>query len=349
MSLISLLHLNTFRLKAYANKLISVTAINQLEQLLPFKAPFLVLGGGSNMLFSEDYLGTILANNLQGIEQWEDEENHYFRVAGGENWHNFVMHCVDLNIGGLENLALIPGSVGAAPVQNIGAYGVELSQLCHEVISYDINTGLRHVMNNTDCQFAYRESLFKQQRHFFIAEVVFRLTKQWQPQLSYGELKAWSHNLQSHDLNYAPTPKEVAQVIIDVRNKKLPDPTVLPNVGSFFKNPVITNEQAQQLKQQYNDMPQYPMAEGVKVAAGWLIDQLGLKGKKIGGASVHQHQALVLVNSDNASSIDVTNLANFIISAVEEAFNITLEPEVNVINNNGYSQLKRHNDGDNYV
>jgi len=339
MSLISLHHLNTFRLKAYANELISIKTINQLEQLLPVKMPYLVLGGGSNMLFSEDYLGIILANNIKGIEHWEDEENHYFNIAGGENWHNFVMHCVELNIGGLENLALIPGSVGAAPVQNIGAYGVELSQLCHEVIAYDINTGQRHVINNADCQFSYRESLFKQQRHFFIAEVILKLTKQWQPQLNYGELKTWSQ-----DLNQPPTPKEVAQIIIDVRNKKLPDPSVLPNVGSFFKNPIINHEQAKELKQQYSEMPQYPMIEGVKVAAGWLIDHLGLKGKKIGDASVHQHQALVLVNNDNATSLDVTNLANFIINAVEEAFNITLEPEVNVIDNTGYSQLKRHSD-----
>jgi len=334
---ISLHHLNTLRLKAYANKLIAIKTANQLEQLLPLKTSFLVLGGGSNMLFTEDYSGTILANNMQGIEQWEDEKNHYFRVAGGEVWHDFVMHCVELNIGGLENLALIPGSVGAAPVQNIGAYGVEFSQLCHEVVAYDIHTGLRYVMKNADCLFGYRESVFKQQRHFFITEVIFKLTKQWQPQLSYGELKAWSS-----DLGHRPTPKEVAQVVIDVRNKKLPDPAILPNVGSFFKNPVISNEHAQQLKQKYSDIPQYPMVEGVKIAAGWLIDQLGLKGKKIGDASVHQQQALVLINNGNATSMDVIHLANFIINAVDDAFNIILEPEVNVINTSGYSQLKRH-------
>jgi UDP-N-acetylmuramate dehydrogenase len=334
MAAISLQQLNTFGLDAYASELIAITSVAQLEALLPFSTPFLVLGGGSNMLFSEDYDGTILANKIRGIEHWEDDEHHYFRVAGGENWHDFVMHCVALNIGGLENLALIPGSVGAAPVQNIGAYGVELSQVCHEVIAYDVTTGQRCAMNSAACQFAYRESYFKQQRQCFIAQVTFKLAKQWQPQLGYGELKTWSNGL-----GYTATPLEVAQEVIKVRHHKLPDPASCPNVGSFFKNPVVTNDQAGRLKKKYQDMPQYSMDDGVKLAAGWLIDHLGFKGESVGGAAVHKQQALVLVNEKEATSVDVMNLANKIIQSVEATFNVTLEPEVNFIDRVGYSTL----------
>jgi len=334
MTAISLQHLNTFKLDAHAHALIAVTSRAQLEMLLPLTSPFLVLGGGSNMLFSEDYHGTILANKMQGIEQWSDDNNHYLSVAGGENWHELVMHCTALNIGGLENLALIPGSVGAAPVQNIGAYGVELSQVCHEVIAYDITTGQRHVMSNTDCQFAYRESYFKKHRQFFITQVTFKLAKSWQPQLSYGELKAWSATL-----DCLATPHDVAQEVIRVRRHKLPDPAVLPNVGSFFKNPVVSDEYAKYLRIQHPSMPQYLMPDGVKLAAGWLIDQLGFKGKSIGGAAVHTQQALVLINQKEATSTDVINLADEIIQSVHKAFQVTLEPEVNVIDKQGYSQL----------
>jgi len=334
MAAISLQHLNTFKLGAFADDLVAVTSIEQLELLLPFTSPFLVLGGGSNMLFSENYHGTILANKMQGIEQWSDDKHHYFKVAGGENWHAFVMHCVALNIGGLENLALIPGSVGAAPVQNIGAYGAELSQVCHEVIAYDISTGQRNVMKNSDCHFSYRESYFKKQRQFFITQVTFKLAKEWQPQLSYGELKTWSKML-----SHLPTPQDVAEEVMRVRHHKLPDPAIIPNVGSFFKNPVVSNEHAKQLKQQYPEMPQYVMSTGIKLAAGWLIDQLGFKGKRVGGAAVHTQQALVLVNQTKATPKDVMNLAEEIIESVHSTFQVTLEPEVNVIDEQGYSQL----------
>lgn len=332
---IPLQHLNTFQLSAHANELIDVSSVDELEHLLPLKQPFLVLGSGSNVLFSENYQGTVLVNNIVGIEQWEDEHHHYFQVAGGENWHRFVMHCAGLNIGGLENLALIPGSVGAAPVQNIGAYGVELSQVCHEVIAFDINTGLRHVFTHHDCHFGYRESVFKQQRNFFITQVVFKLVKQWKPQLSYGELKVWGN-----ELDETVTPKSIAIKIIDVRNSKLPNPDILPNVGSFFKNPVVSIEQASKLKNDYENMPQYNVDNGMKLAAGWLIEYLGLKGKNVGGAGVHENQALVLVNNNKATSSDVINLAYLIIEAVKESFNVVLEPEVNIIDRDGYSEFQ---------
>ena len=330
----SLKQLNTFSLDATANELIAIESIGQLEALLPINEPHLVLGGGSNMLFCENYQGIVLHNKLSGIEHEQDDEYHYFRVAGGESWHQFVMQTAAQGIGGLENLALIPGSVGAAPVQNIGAYGAELADVCFEVVAYDLKKNQRLVFTNEQCRFAYRDSIFKANRHYFITQVTFKLMKQWQPKLDYGELRLWSSTLET-----PPTPHDVALEVIAVRNNKLPDPMILPNVGSFFKNPIVSLAQAQSLKLRYNQMPQYPTTQGVKLAAGWLIDQLGFKGKTVGGAAVHEQQALVLVNQGDALSSDVTTLAGQVITAVELAFGVQLEPEVNMINKNGYCQL----------
>lgn len=330
----SLKRFNTFSLDATASELIAIESITQLESLLPISTPHLVLGGGSNMLFCENYQGAILLNKLAGIDYSQDDEHHYFRVAGGENWHDFVMHVVAQGIGGLENLALIPGSVGAAPVQNIGAYGTELADVCSSVVAYDLKTGQRLVFDNQQCDFSYRDSFFKANRHYFISEVTFKLTKQWQPTLDYGELRHWSASL-----TLAPTPNDVAFEVISVRNKKLPDPAMLPNVGSFFKNPIVNEQQAKLLKAQYPNMPQYPTVQGVKLAAGWLIDHLGFKGKQIGGAAVHQQQALVLVNEGGAVSNDVVTLASDIIDAVDSSFGVYLEPEVNMIDRNGYCRF----------
>lgn len=330
----SLHQLNTFALPAQSNELIVVESLAQLIELLPVTSASLVLGGGSNMLFCQPYQGRVLLNKLRGIEYWQDNEHHYFKVAGGENWHDLVMHSVAQGIGGLENLALIPGSVGAAPVQNIGAYGVELANVCHQVVAYDLDTGECIEFDHEQCQFAYRESLFKVQRRYFISEVTFKLTKRWQPVLDYGELKLWAATLID-----IPTPQAVAQQVIKVRNSKLPNPDVLPNVGSFFKNPIVSTERAAQLKIQFPDMPQYCAGVGVKLAAGWLIDNLGLKGTQVGGAAVHEHQALVLVNRGMASSTDVIKLARLIIDNVQQVYHVALEPEVNIIGKTGYSSL----------
>ncbi|MGB0833367.1 MAG: UDP-N-acetylmuramate dehydrogenase [Psychrobium sp.] len=334
MALTSLQTLNTFALAASADDYLAISELSQLKKQLPLQQPFLVLGGGSNMLFCQSYQGLILHNQLLGIEHWEDENHYYFKVAGGENWHEFVMYCAERDIGGLENLALIPGSVGAAPVQNIGAYGVEIADICQQVMAIDLLTGEDVIFSHQQCQFAYRESVFKAKRHYFIHHVVFKLPKAWTPILDYGELKAWAKDRDSEI-----SPLSVANEVIAVRNNKLPDPAELPNVGSFFKNPVVSKPQAMALLSEYPQMPQYDVGDEVKLAAGWLIDQLGLKGYQIGGASVHQRQALVLVNTDNATSQDVVSLATYIIERVLMTYGVELEPEVNIIANGGYSSL----------
>lgn len=331
----SLHSLNTFALKASARAIVAVRKLEQLHACLPLSQPYLVLGGGSNLLFCGDFDGTVIHNQMRDIEYWQDEQNHYFNVAGGENWHQFVMYCANKGIGGLENLALIPGSVGAAPVQNIGAYGVELADVCESVKAIDLRTGKEVSFDRQQCQFAYRESIFKTNRDYFIHHVVFKLPKQWQAVLSYGELKAWSR-----ELNSQPSPLAIANEVIKVRNNKLPDPNDIPNVGSFFKNPVVESSHAKQLKLSYPEMPQYEVGYNVKLAAGWLIDQLGLKGHQVGGAAVHERQALVLVNKNKATSRDVMDLAQHIIEQVDLKYGVKLEPEVNIIGHQGYGTLK---------
>ncbi len=332
----SLRHLNSFKLAANAKELIDITSIAQLDALLPTSGNTLILGGGSNLLFTQDYDGLILHNQLKGIEITQDDEFYYLQVAGGENWHDLVMSCAKQGIGGLENLALIPGTVGAAPVQNIGAYGVEFCDVCEQVQAHDMESGSKQVFSVSQCQFSYRESYFKAKRQFFITGVQLKLAKKWQPELGYGELKAWAQSL-----NSAPTPLQVANQVIAIRENKLPDPRVLPNVGSFFKNPLVSMEQARTLKFSYPAMPQYPNQGKIKLAAGWLIDQLGLKGYGIGGAAVHQHQALVLINKKDATSKDVVMLAQSVREKVAEQFGVTLEPEVNFIDAGGYSHLDK--------
>jgi len=330
----SLKHLNSFKLSVTARELKQVTSIAVLEALLPVNNNVLVLGGGSNMLFIEDYDGTVLHNQLSGIELSQDHDFHYVRVAGGENWHDLVMQCAQAGIGGLENLALIPGTVGAAPVQNIGAYGVEFCNVCQYVEAYDLDSGEKHIFDVAQCKFSYRDSLFKSHRRYFITSVTLKLSKQWQPQLAYGELTTWAGGLLS-----PPTPLQVATEVIAIRANKLPDPKVIPNVGSFFKNPLVSKTQAQTLKSRFPDMPQYPTNDQVKLAAGWLIDHLGLKGHSIGGAGVHLKQALVLINKQDAASHDVVLLAQTICQQVNAHFDVMLVPEVNVITANGYSEL----------
>lgn len=330
----SLSHLNSFQLAVNAKQIIDVTDVASLEASLPAVGDVLVLGGGSNMLFTQDYAGLILHNQLKGIEISQDNDFYYLQVAGGENWHDLVMSCAEQGIGGLENLALIPGTVGAAPVQNIGAYGVELCDICEQVEAYNLDSGLKCVFSADECKFSYRESIFKTNRRYFITGVRLKLAKNWQPVLSYGELKDWAATL-----GHTPSPLQLAKQVIAVRENKLPDPAVIPNVGSFFKNPLVSKAQAQQLKANYSSMPQYPNQDKVKLAAGWLIDQLGLKGYRIGGAAVHQNQALVLINKEGATSTDVVLLAQSIRDKVNQHFGVKLEPEVNFIDAHGYSHL----------
>ena len=331
----SLTDLNTLKLDASCERLVEVANVSQLEQLLPMKN-LLVLGGGSNILFCQHFNGTVLLNKILGCDFSQDDDFHYISVGSGESWHQLVMTCCHQGIGGLENLALIPGSVGAAPIQNIGAYGVELANVCVSVEAYSLASGQKNSFSNTQCQFGYRDSMLKRSRDYFVTRVHFKLAKNWLPQLGYGELKLWAEQLSEK-----PNPLDVANQIIAIRQAKLPNHLATPNAGSFFKNPVVSQHLAQTILDKYPDCPQYPTASGVKIAAGWLIDQQGLKGFSIGGASVHRQQALVLINQNHATAKEFIQLATYIRSKVEAEFKLQLEPEVNFISATGYSDLDR--------
>ncbi|WP_210508050.1 UDP-N-acetylmuramate dehydrogenase [Pantoea ananatis] len=292
--------------------------------------PFLILGEGSNVLFLEDFAGVVVINRIAGVEILDETERWKLHVGAGENWHQLVKTTLEKGISGLENLALIPGMVGSAPIQNIGAYGVELKDVCEYVDVLNLHTGLTQRLSRDDCQFGYRDSIFKHhyQSGYTIIAVGFSLKKHWQPVLTYGDLKT---------LNPATANAwDVFHAVCHMRQSKLPDPKITGNVGSFFKNPVITGQQAAVLLSEYPAMPHYPQPTGeIKLAAGWLIDQCQLKGSRIGGAAVHQQQALVLINAENATPDDIVALAKKVRTRVGEKFNVWLEPEVRFIQAQG--------------
>ncbi|AWX15944.1 UDP-N-acetylenolpyruvoylglucosamine reductase [Mergibacter septicus] len=331
---INLASYHTFGIDVKAQQIQVVTTIDQLyqywQQARAIQQPVLLLGGGSNVLFVEDFQGRILLNQIKGITQWQDEDNHYFEVKGGENWHQFVENVVAQGIGGLENLALIPGCVGSAPIQNIGAYGVEFQQVCLNVKVLNLQNGEIVTLQQDQCQFDYRDSIFKQQykEHYAVVAVTFKLTKHWQPNLKYAPLD----QLDPHSV----TPQQIFDQVCAIRQTKLPHPKQLGNAGSFFKNPIVPSQHFDRLFEQYPNIPYYPQPDGsVKLAAGWLIDQCGLKGFQLGGAAVHQQQALVLVNYNNATSTDIVELAHHIRQKVAYHFDVWLEPEVRFIGANG--------------
>lgn len=289
------------------------------------------LGGGSNTLFTRDYPALVVHIATRGIRETHRAGGIvHMEAQAGEILHDFIQHTLALGLSGLENLSLIPGTVGACPVQNVGAYGVEVKDRIVSVQCFDLETQNFITLTNAQCQFGYRESLFKQQgkRRYVITAVTFALDETFTPKTHYGDLAA---TLAAQHGSQAPTAAQVAQAIIRIRRSKLPDPAELGNAGSFYKNPVITAEHAARIQQQYPAMPSYPQADGsLKLAAGWLIDQCGLKGKQIGGAAVHDKQALVLVNKNHASAQDVQDLSDFVCQAVWEKFHIQLEPEPNL-------------------
>lgn len=292
-----------------------------------------ILGAGSNTIFTADYTGKILHNCLLG-HHIEDHPTHYsVTIAAGENWHQWVTRLIADGIYGFENLALIPGSVGAAPVQNIGAYGVEVSQFITQVRGVDLAGGKPFTFNNDECGFAYRDSVFKQhsKRSLFITEVDFHLPKSWRAVLDYPDLNG---------LPASASAAEVMSKVIAVRRAKLPDPEVIPNAGSFFKNPVVGKQRLEQLLSDFPQMPFFTLPDGgFKLAAGWLIDQAGLKSLRIGGAAVHQRQALVLINEQHATGSDVLNLARHIQQVVADRFAVELEPEVRLLGVQGLITL----------
>ncbi|MDM5133656.1 UDP-N-acetylmuramate dehydrogenase [Aeromonas piscicola] len=333
----SLLTLNTLALDAHCLWLAEVAQVDDLQQLVTkpelTDLPRLVLGGGSNVLFCNDFAGLVVLNRLKGIQLQDEGEHWLLHVAAGEEWHQLVCHALQQGWYGLENLALIPGTVGAAPVQNIGAYGVELASFCTYVEAFNWQSGQLERIDAADCHFGYRDSIFKHeyQDSHFITAVGLHLPKAWTPVLGYGPLAA---------LGDAPTAQAIFDTVCATRRAKLPDPTVLGNAGSFFKNPVVTRALADTLKQQYPHMPCYPAGEGqAKLAAGWLIDQCGLKGFAIGRAAVHQEQALVLVNLGGASAMELIALAAHVRDSVEQKFGVVLEHEVRFIGLTGETWL----------
>lgn len=327
---VSLQSLNTFSLAAHAAE---ITYVQNVEQLIGAwtlaqekQRPFLLLGEGSNVLFLEDFTGSVVLNRIKGIELVEKPDEWQMHVGAGENWHRLVCYALEHNVPGLENLALIPGCVGSAPIQNIGAYGVELQSICSYVDVLDLRTEKVTRLLSDECQFGYRESIFKHayKDGYAIVAVGLRLKKQWQPKLTYGDLTRLDPE--------TVTPRQIFDSVCAMRQSKLPDPVVTGNAGSFYKNPTVDASLAELISNEYPTMPSYPQPNGqVKLAAGWLVEQAGLKGFCIGGAAVHDKQALVLINKDHASSADVRALAKYVRDAVAAKFGIWLEPEVRFI------------------
>lgn len=333
---ISLRPYNTFGIEVYARYFSSFQSVEELQEVfnnsrLPASASRLILGGGSNILFTKDFDGIVLKNEIGGIEVIaEDEEYIYVQAGGGVNWHQFVLFCLKNNYAGVENLSLIPGSVGASPMQNIGAYGVEIKDVFHQLEAYHIGDKTIHTFSLEECAFGYRDSVFKHQykNQFIIVNVTYRLRKQPVFHITYGAIQQELEKMGVEQLSI----QAISQAVINIRTSKLPDPKQIGNAGSFFKNPTVLNEAFQNLKQLYPNIPSYPVNEEyVKVPAGWLIEQCGWKGYRKGDAGCYEKQALVLVNYGNATGKDIYQLSEEIIKSVKEKFGISLEREVNVI------------------
>ena len=319
-------HSNSFNVASIAPSLYQPASYSDLRDLAGIiDQPFYILGEGSNTLFVEEETPVIIRPGFKGVEIEELAESFVVKVGAAENWHQLVIYCIEQGIYGLENLALIPGSVGAAPVQNIGAYGVEFADYCQEIEWFEFSSLSVKKLSREECEFGYRDSIFKKALYNqgLIISVTMAFPKSWQPRLSYHGLDTLSADVSA---------SEVMQKVISIRQSKLPDPAVLPNAGSFFKNPVVPASQYDLLKQEYPDMPVYPQSDSkVKLAAGWLIEQAGLKGYCQNGAGVHDQQALVLVNKHEASGKDISALAKHVRSCVQEKFAISLQPEVRII------------------
>lgn len=333
---VSLKEYNTFGIEARAKYLCRISSEAELIALL--KSPIFnegehyILGGGSNILFTGDFDGLMIKVDLKGIEiVAEDEREVRIKAYSGENWHQLVLHAVANDWGGIENLSLIPGTVGAAPMQNIGAYGVEIKNLIESVDTIELATGLFRTFTNEECGFGYRESVFKKElrKKYFISSVTLRLTKKnHQLNTSYGAIP---ETLKEMHVTI-PTVKSISEAIIKIRRSKLPDPDVIGNAGSFFKNPTIRLTQYKNLQSEYVAIPGYPVDnQNIKVPAGWLIEQCEWKGKRINNVGVHPKQALVLVNYGGGTGEEILQLSEKIQAAVLEKFDITLTPEVNIL------------------
>lgn len=332
---ISLRPYNTFGIDAKARYFATFDEIDELEELLTSNIQHstsnMVLGGGSNILFTKDYDGFVLKNKISGIEELhEDSEYVYVRAGAGENWHQFVLHCIQRNWAGLENLSLIPGNVGASPMQNIGAYGVELEDVFYSLEAFHLREKKIFSFSQSDCEFGYRNSIFKgrYKDQFVIISVTFRLRKNPIFHTSYGAINEELDKMGVKQLSI----QAISQAVINIRSSKLPDPKEIGNAGSFFKNPSVSKEKFDLMKKQFPGIIGYEIADGtVKLAAGWMIEQCGWKGYRKGDAGCHGKQALVLVNYGNASGIEIYDISNEILQTVDQKFGVKLEREVNII------------------
>ena len=333
---VDLFPFNTFGIHATAKYLVTVASVDEARAV--FKSdwfrthPHMILGGGSNILLTGSFEGLVIKNEIKGITVVaEDDTSVQLNVGSGENWHSLVMYCVDHDLGGIENLSLIPGTAGAAPMQNIGAYGVEIREVIHHVEAIERATGMIRRFSREECAFGYRESIFKQRLKdkFFISSITLTLTKNdHRFNVSYGAIKDVLAEKKVKDLSI----RAISEAVTEIRRKKLPDPLLIGNAGSFFKNPSIDAATFEALKKKYPAIPSFPGENNlIKIPAAWLIEQCGWKGKTLDNIGVHKHQALVLVNYGNGDGRKIWALAMQIQSSVEEKFDILLQPEVNVI------------------
>lgn len=311
----------------------SVQTTEELRELFSdektHSSPHFILGGGSNILFTKDVDALVIRNEIRGIELVkEDADFFYVKAGAGEVWHEFVKDCIRHNRAGVENLSLIPGSVGAGPMQNIGAYGVELKDVFHSLEAFHVRDGVMRTFGASECEFGYRESVFKRtlKNQYFICSVTFRLAKNAKLNTSYGAIEK---ELEKMGVTQ-PTIADVSEAVVQIRSSKLPDPARIGNAGSFFKNPVVSAAKHAELKNDFPEIVSYPNGADFKLAAGWLIEQCGWKGKRFGDAGVHKDQALVLVNYGNAEGKEIYDLSTRVLESVKEKFGVLLEREVNV-------------------
>lgn len=328
-------NLNTFGINAEARYFIALSSINEIQEIIAEKIfknnQKLILGGGSNLLFCKNFDGIILKNNLKGIKSIKEDADYYYIKAGaGEVWHDLVMHCINNNYGGVENLSLIPGNVGASPMQNIGAYGVEIKDCFYELDAINIADNTIHTFNKASCKFGYRESVFKQElkNQFIIISVTYKLLKTPIFNTQYGAIEKELEEMGVKELSI----KSISKAVCNIRSSKLPNPKEIGNAGSFFKNPEISRNKYEILKNKFPSIVGYDLENGnVKLAAAWLIEQCGWKGKTFGDAGVHKLQALVLVNYGNAIGKEIYDLSQKILESVFTKYEIILEREVNII------------------
>lgn len=330
----SLLPYNTFGIDAKARFMVKVNSVDELRAIITDERvrslPRLIIGGGSNVLLTKDFEGLVILNSIKGIDVIsENEDEVVLEVGAGEVWHELVMHCVNKDWGGIENLSLIPGSVGAAPMQNIGAYGVEIKDVFVQLSALNLSTLQLENFSNEECQFGYRESVFKRELkgQHMITSIHLRLSKNPSVNTSYGAIEA---ELKAEGIS-TPTIKDVSAAVIKIRQSKLPDPAELGNAGSFFKNPIIDRSTFEVIKARHPEVPNYSAPNGIKLAAGWLVEQCGWKGKRVGNCGSHAKQALVIVNYGGSTGSEIFDLSEQIMKSVKSEFGIQLEREVNVV------------------